>query len=243
MSILCPLVKKLPKKPKNRKFTKIVFLTILNGIWEVWGCPGAWHGPCEPILSKFGGIWSYMARFSHGRFFSWPILLMADSSFFVPETLDPFFLKIDKDAHRKMIEIRQIKSWFGQLWCHLVSNRIPVFEPIFEGFWAQKLVGMENQGNISFFSVFIFHGFPMDFPWISHWVFHGFSNGFCIRFPMDFPWIDFPWFFHELQNVSVVVAGTPPGVRKQSRHRHIKKLIIGKSINHLGIISLFLLID
>ena len=124
-----------------------------------------------------------------------------------------------------MIEIRQIKSWFSQLWCHLVSNRIPVFEPIFGGFepknlWA-FLLGMENQGNISFFSVFIFHGFPMDFSWISHWVFHGFSHGFCIGFSMDFPWIDFPWFVHELQNVSLVVSGTPPGVRKQSRHRHM----------------------
>ena len=42
-------------------FTKTVFLTILNSIWEVWGCPGAWHGLYEPISSKFGGIWSYMA--------------------------------------------------------------------------------------------------------------------------------------------------------------------------------------
>ena len=63
-------------------------------------------------LAGFGLTWPdfLMARFSHGRFFSWPILLMADSSFFVPETLDPFFLNIEKDAHRKMIEIRQIKS-------------------------------------------------------------------------------------------------------------------------------------
>ena len=40
-----------------------------------------------------------------------------------------FSWKIKKDARREMIEIRQIKSEFGQLWCHLVSNRIPVFEP------------------------------------------------------------------------------------------------------------------
>ena len=53
----------------------------------------------------------------------------------------------------------------------------------------------------------------IDFPWFFH--------GFSMRFSMDFPWIDFPWIFHELQNVSVVVSGTPPGVRKQSRHRHL----------------------
>ena len=47
-----------PLKCKNCKnYTKTVFLTILNWIWEVWGCPGAWHGPCEPIPSNFGGIW------------------------------------------------------------------------------------------------------------------------------------------------------------------------------------------
>ena len=39
--------------------TKTVFLPILNDIWEVWGCPGAWHGPYEAIPSSFGGVWSY----------------------------------------------------------------------------------------------------------------------------------------------------------------------------------------
>ena len=46
---------------KNDFFTKTCLLTILNGIWEVWGCPGAWHGPYDAIPSNFGGIWSYMA--------------------------------------------------------------------------------------------------------------------------------------------------------------------------------------
>ena len=41
--------------------SKTVFFTILNGIWEVWGCPGAWHGPYDAIPSNFGGVWSYMA--------------------------------------------------------------------------------------------------------------------------------------------------------------------------------------
>ena len=70
------------------------------------------------------------------------------------------------------------------------------------------------------FSVFIIHGFSMDFPWNFPWIFHGIS----MDFPCDFPWIDFPWIFHELQNVSVVVAGTSPGVRKQSRHPHIVRV-------------------
>ena len=69
-----------------------------------------------------------------------------------------------------------------------------------------------------FYYPWIFHGFSKNYPWI----FHGFFHGFSIRFSMDFPWIDFPWIFHELQNVSVVVAGTPLGVRKQSRHRQIE---------------------
>jgi hypothetical protein len=49
------------EKLKNLIFHKNRFLIILNGIWEVWGCPGAWHGPYKPIPSNFGGIWSYMA--------------------------------------------------------------------------------------------------------------------------------------------------------------------------------------
>ena len=49
------------RKTENRFFTKTVCLQVLNGIWEVWGCPGAWHGPYKPIPSNFAGIWSYMA--------------------------------------------------------------------------------------------------------------------------------------------------------------------------------------
>ena len=41
-------------------FTKMFFM-ILNGIWEVWGCLGAWHGPYDAIPSNFGLVWSYMA--------------------------------------------------------------------------------------------------------------------------------------------------------------------------------------
>ena len=42
-------------------FTKTGLLTISVDIWEVWGCPGAWHGPYEAIPSNFGRVWSYMA--------------------------------------------------------------------------------------------------------------------------------------------------------------------------------------
>ena len=73
---------------------------------------------------------------------------------------------------------------------------------------------MEYHGSISFFPFWLsmdFHGFPMEFPmafpWFFHSIFHGFSMDWC---SMNFPWIT---------NVSVVVSGTPPGVRKQSRHR------------------------
>ena len=34
---------KTAEKLKNRLFHKNRFLTILNGIWEVWGCPGVDH--------------------------------------------------------------------------------------------------------------------------------------------------------------------------------------------------------
>ena len=40
-------------------FTEIVFFTILNGKWEVWGCPGGGGGPYEEIPSNFGRVWSY----------------------------------------------------------------------------------------------------------------------------------------------------------------------------------------
>ena len=48
-------------------FTKAVFLSILNGIWEVWGCPGAWHEPYDAIprtLAGFGLTWHGGNRFS-----------------------------------------------------------------------------------------------------------------------------------------------------------------------------------
>ena len=48
---------------------------------------------------------------------------------------------------------------------------------------------------------------PLNLPWFSHSIFHG-------------------SIFHELQNVSVVVVGTPLGVRKQSRHRHICEFLV-----------------
>ena len=90
------------------------------------------------------------------------------------------------------------------------------------------------------FCIFIFHGLSMDFPRIIHgsstdypWIVPWFFHGFPIRSSMDFPWIDFPWISHELQNVSVVVAGTPLGVRKQSRHRQINK----KKMNTNGILN------
>ena len=55
-----------PPKKKIRETGKNVvhkncFFAIVNGIWEVWGCPGAWHGPYEAIPSNFGRVWSYMA--------------------------------------------------------------------------------------------------------------------------------------------------------------------------------------
>ena len=45
-----------------------------------------------------------------------------------------FFKKIENWKFKKTrtgiwIEIRAENNWFGQLWCHLVSNRIPVFKP------------------------------------------------------------------------------------------------------------------
>ena len=52
---------------------------------------------------------------------------------------------------------------------------------------------------------------------------------------MEFPSMDYPWIFHELQNVSVVVAGTPLGVRKQSRHRHMMLLGLRQIIVTLGL--------
>ena len=49
------------QKRKNRFFHKNLFFHNLNCIWEVWGCPGACHGPYEAVPSNFGGVWSYMA--------------------------------------------------------------------------------------------------------------------------------------------------------------------------------------
>ena len=65
--------KKQQKLHKNMKivfFTKTVFLTILNGIWEVWGCPGAWHGMDHTMrfprtLAGFGLTWHGGNRFSY----------------------------------------------------------------------------------------------------------------------------------------------------------------------------------
>ena len=37
----------------------MLVFTIRVEIWEVWGCPGGWHGPYEEIPSNFGRVWSY----------------------------------------------------------------------------------------------------------------------------------------------------------------------------------------
>jgi len=50
---------KTMKKRKNRIFTKTCFFIIVNGIGEVWGCPGGGGGPYEDIVSNFGRVWSY----------------------------------------------------------------------------------------------------------------------------------------------------------------------------------------
>ncbi len=80
---------------------------------------------------------------------------------------------------------------------------------------------MEYHGIISFFPFLL----SMDFPWIFHGIFHGLSMDFQWIFhhglSMDFPSMDYPCFLHELQNVSVVVAGTPLGVKTQTRPRHL----------------------
>ena len=216
-----------PIGQKNWKidfFTKTGFLTIQVEIGEVWGFPG-WPQRAYGHTCKFSadlvlhGIEN--STFRHfpenwfsGKLNSSPIL------FFCPRNpKSDFFLKIKKTRAGKWSKSVKLKVDlvnYDAIWCQ-IGSQFP---------WVRFfnfLLSMENQGNISFFSVFIIHGFPMDFPWISHWVSHGFSHGFCIGFSMDFPWIDFPWFVHELQNVSLVVSGTPPGVRKQSRHRHIQK--------------------
>ena len=51
---------KTAEKLENRVFHKNLFFDNFKLNMGIWGCPGAWHGPCEPIPSNFGGIWSYM---------------------------------------------------------------------------------------------------------------------------------------------------------------------------------------
>ena len=191
------------KNWKNRKFTKICFLTIQVEIGEVWGFP-RWPDRSYGHTCKFSadfivhGIENstflhFPENWFSGKLNSSPILL------FCPRNPKSSFFENKKDARRKMIEIRQNKSWFSQLWCNLVSNRIPVFESIFGGFepknlWA-FLLGMENQGNISVFFPFLFSN---DFPWISHEFPIDFSMVFPMVFALDFPWIFHGSIFHDL---------------------------------------------
>ena len=98
-------------KLQNHVFHKNLF--FYNFKWYLGGL-GVSGGMAWTMRTDSLEVWRDLVL--HGPIFSWPDFLMADSShgrfffFFVPETLDPFFLKIEKDAHRKMIEIRQIKS-------------------------------------------------------------------------------------------------------------------------------------
>ena len=192
-------------------------------------------------LVLHGPIFSWpdflMADSSHGRFFSWPILLFLSQKPWIH-----FFWKSKKTRTGKWSKSVKLKVDlvnYDAIWCQIgspfLSQFLVVLNPKTCGHfcWAWR-----TRETFPFFSFFIFQWFPMDFPWISHRFFHGFSHGFCIGFSMDFPWIDFPWFVHELQNVSLVVSGTPPGVRKQSRHRHIfgASLHIGASL-HTGFSS------
>ena len=52
---------KTAEKQKNWVFHKNWFSIILNGIEEVWGCPGWPHGPYEHTNTNCHAIWSYMA--------------------------------------------------------------------------------------------------------------------------------------------------------------------------------------
>ena len=52
-------IAKSAEKLKKISFSQKQFFTILNGIGEVWGCPGGGHGPYEDIVSNFGRVWSY----------------------------------------------------------------------------------------------------------------------------------------------------------------------------------------
>ena len=54
-----PKKAKTAEKLQNQLVHKNCCFIILNGIWEVWGCPGGWHGPYEEIVSNFGRVWSY----------------------------------------------------------------------------------------------------------------------------------------------------------------------------------------
>jgi len=51
--------RKICRKTEKISFSQKQFFTILNGIGEVWGCPGGGHGPYEDIVSNFGRVWSY----------------------------------------------------------------------------------------------------------------------------------------------------------------------------------------
>ena len=143
---------KTAEKVENRFFTKTVFLTIQVDIWEVWGCPGAWHGPCKPITSNFGGIWSYMAW---GK----PIFMIFDI--------------LGKSLHHQMILGPPDGSldlfldtrgfWLNGLWRKSILKMTPKTK-YFPGTWttSQNLHCFAKWFHFLFFC-WIFYGFSMDF--------------------------------------------------------------------------------
>ena len=84
--------------------------------------------------------------------------------FFVPETLNPIFLGKSKKTRAgkcsRSVKLKVYLINYDAIWCQ-IGSQFPWVR------FSHFILSMENQGNISFFAVFILHGFPMDFPWIS----------------------------------------------------------------------------
>ena len=129
------------------------------GPMEPMGTHGNSWGPMGNPWGPMGTPWDpWEPMETHGvirhRFF-----------FFVPETLNPIFLGKSKKTRAgkcsRSVKLKVDLVNYDAIWCQ-IGSQFP---------WVRFfyfLLSMENQGNISFFSVFIFHGFSMDFPWISH---------------------------------------------------------------------------
>ena len=124
---------------------------------------------CMQIFSRFGLTWHRKVNFST---FSGKLTILHRFFFFVPETLHPIFLGKSKKTRAgkcsRSVKLKVDLVNYDAIWCQIGSQFLSPFLGVLSPKTCGHFIIHGEPGKHFIFSVFMFHGFPMDFPWISH---------------------------------------------------------------------------